>query len=295
MALKYGGLLIHVTHIDPTWLPGKETEEPFDLAAAQDLLPLMASHGMNTLIVDVEDGVQYKSHPEMTRHYSVPIEQMRTLAEGARGFGIDVIPKLNFSKSGQHLHDMWMRPHWEHVHWLKRMDEYYAAARDVIAELTEIMQPARFFHIGMDEDHSRSVAQYVDAMETLRALVVQQGLRPVVWNDSCHFAVTKAAQVHAEKCAAAEQHISKDIVHVLWDYGEAHPNVVKRVHDRGFEVWAAPGRSAEIVAAWRKAIEQNGGSGLIMTRWIKCSERNRDALTGLLQTVGSGYRPTDTA
>lgn len=111
MALQHRGMLIHVTHIDPDWVKCKNTEEPFNLKVALDLLPLLAGYGMNTLIVDVEDGVEYKSHPEMKRHYSVPIAQMKTLADAARSHGVDVVPKLNWSKSGRNLHDMWMKPY----------------------------------------------------------------------------------------------------------------------------------------------------------------------------------------
>ncbi len=289
MSLQYRGMLIHVTHIDPEWLERKDVEEPFDLNVALDLLPLMTDAAMNVLIVDVEDGVRYRSHPEMTRPYSVPIDQMKTLADAARRLGMSVVPKLNFAKSGRNFHDKWMRPHWDHVSWLKDIDKYYAVAKDVITELTEVMQPEQFFHIGMDEDHYRSLEQYVETIETLREMVVGLGLRPIVWNDSCHHTKVEIAQVHAVKCRAAEEQISKDIVHILWDYSRVHPEIVKQVSSRGFEVWGAPGQTMEMVTEWRQALEANGGNGLVMTHWIKCSERNRAELTRLLKTAGPAY------
>ncbi len=292
MALAHRGMLIHVTHLAPGgWIERKDTEEPFDLAVALDLLPLMADSGMNLLVVDIEDGVIYKSDPELTRHYSVPIEQMRTLADAARDHGMDVVPKLNFSKSGRNLHDKWMMPHWHHVSWLKGIDTYFRVAEDLIAELTEVMGPRQFFHIGMDEDHYRSMPQYVDAIHRLQASVTKQGLRTIIWNDSCHDQPNMVAQVHAEKSVAAESLISKDIVHILWDYFGAHPDKVKRVASHGFEVWGAPGTTPDRVAAWRRAVEGNGGNGLLLTRWSKCSEKNRQMLTDLLKEVGPGYRP----
>lgn len=186
MSLRYRGMLIHVTHFDPEWLKRKDTEEPFDLGIALELLPLMAQVDMNVLLVDVEDGVNYRSHPEMKRPYSVPIDQMKTLSDAARSHGMSVVPKLNFAKSGRNFHDMWMRPHWDHVSWLKNLDQYYRVARDVIEELVDVMQPEEFFHIGMDEDHYRSLEQYVDTVLTLREIVSSLGLRTIVWNDSCH-------------------------------------------------------------------------------------------------------------
>jgi hypothetical protein len=46
MQLQHRGMLIHVTHIDPEWLKHKDTEGPFDLPTAMELLPLMARYGM---------------------------------------------------------------------------------------------------------------------------------------------------------------------------------------------------------------------------------------------------------
>ncbi len=290
MSLRYRGMLIHVTHFDPEWLKRKDTEEPFDLGIALELLPLMARLDMNVLLVDVEDGVNYRSHPEMKRPYSVPIDQMKTLSDAARSHGMSVVPKLNFAKSGRNLHDMWMRPHWDHVSWLKNLDQYYRVARDVIEELVDVMQPEEFFHIGMDEDHYRSLEQYVDTVLTLREIVSSLGLRTIVWNDSCHHMKTKVAQVHADKCRAAEEYLPKDVVHILWDYGNVHPDIVQRVVSRGFECWAAPGPDPEQVSRWKTAAQDNGGNGLIMTQWIKCAARNRQALIELLKTAGPEYR-----
>ena len=289
MPIDTRAMLIHVTHIDPIWLEQKDREMPFDLATAMGLLPAMAESGMNTVIVDVEDGVRYASHPEMARHYSVPIEELRTLADEARRHWMDVIPKLNFAKSGRNFHDMWMRPHWHHVSWLQGIDEYYAVAHDVIAELIDVMGPTRFFHLGMDEDHFRSLPQYVETIGRLGEFVRGHGLRPVVWNDSCHDEPAAIAQVHAEKCRAAEEHLSKDIVHVLWDYGSVHAEKVGRIAGRGFDVWAAPGPQPEQVAAWSEALTAHGGSGLVLTCWIKCCQANRQALLDVLRTAGPGY------
>jgi len=288
-ALDVRGMLIHVTHIDPEWLKHKDVEKPWDLQVGLDIVKALAEYKMNTLIVDVEDGVEYKSHPEIKRHYSVPIQQLAELSDAARKADISVVPKLNFSKSGRNLHDMWMKPHWDHVSWLRNIDEYYKVASDVIAELVEVMQPDKYFHIGMDEDHYRSVEQYVDTIHKLREFVSRHGLRTVVWNDSCHNVKTKIAHVHAVKCREAEAYLNKDIIHILWDYGASHPDVVKRISGEGFTVWGAPGANVDQVRAWKASLLDNGGSGMIITNWIKCSEDNRATTMNLIRTVGGEY------
>lgn len=288
-ALETQGFLIHVSHYDPQWCDDKDSEAPFDPDVAVELLDAMAECGMNLLVVDCADGVLYRSHPELERHYSVPMSALEKLAAAAGERGIDVVPKLNFAKSGRNLHDQWMRPYSDQRSWLRGLDEYWKVAGDLIAELVEVCRPGRFFHIGMDEDHYRSLEQYVEAVKTLRRVIKKHRLRAVIWNDSCHFEKTAIAQVHADKCRAAEALLPRDVVQVLWDYGRAHPAVVKRIAKEGFEVWAAPGRSAEQVEKWKGALAAGGGKGLLMTNWTKCDRKNRAQLLEMVRTLGPGY------
>ncbi len=282
------GLLIHVSHYDPSWCAHKSTEEPFDVEVAEHIVDAMSAGNMNLLVVDCADGVRYASHPELARPYSVPMEALERLAAYAHRRNVDVVPKLNFSKSGRNRHDQWMAPHADQVSWLDDFDEYWRIADDVIGELVAALRPKAFFHIGMDEDHYRSVTQYVEAITILRRLLARRGLRTVVWNDSCHFKKTAIAQVHADKCRAAEAHLPRDVVHVLWDYCQAHPSIIRRLTRQGFSVWGAPGQDPRQVANWRTAIVANGGSGLMLTHWVKCCKRNEERLLALIAKAGLG-------
>lgn len=286
-SLDVRGVLIHVSHYDPKWWLDKDDERPFEVEVALELVDAMARHGFNLLLVDCADGVKYKSHPELKRHYSVPMRDLKELADAAHRRGIDVVPKLNFAKSGRNLHDMWMRPYSDPLRWTCDLDVYYEVAGDVIAELVKVMRPKRFFHVGMDEDHHRSHAQYVDAIKMLRKIVKRHRLRTVIWNDSCHFRKDSLAQVHADKCRAAEKLLPHDIVQVLWDYGRAHPSIVKRVVDEGFEVWVAPGR--RVLKSWKRAMAAGGATGVLATAWIKCDRTNRGRLLKLVRTLGAKF------
>jgi len=277
------GLLIHVSHYDPVWWLAKKKEKPFDVAVACELVDAMAEVGMNLLVVDCADGVKYKSHPELRRHYSVPMRDVKRLADHAHQRGIDVAPKLNFAKSGRNLHDMWMHPWSDHLRWTCSIEKYYQVAADCIAEVVTACRPKRFFHIGMDEDHFRSHGQYVDAIKTLRKIVKRHRLRTVVWNDSCHHRSESLAQVHADKCRAAEDLLPTDVVQVLWDYSRAHPSIVKRVAGKGFDVWVAPGRDVGHLRAWRRATPD----GVLLTAWVKCDRVHRKRLLDLVGELGA--------
>lgn len=287
--ILYKGLLLHISHYDPSWCDSKEKEEKFDLQTAFEIVDAISRHGMNILVVDCEDGVEYKSHPELKRHYTVPMDALGKLSKYASDRNIDIVPKLNFSKSGRNRHDLWLMPHVDQISWLQGLDKYFQIADDVISELVEVCRPRKFFHIGMDEDHYRSVPQYVAAIEKLRLVVARHGLRTVIWNDSCLNRIESIAQVHAEKSIAAEKLISKDIVHILWNYEKANPECVKRLSDAGFDVWAAPGTKMEKATEWRKALAGNNGTGLLMTNWEKCIPANKSSILNKISLSGAEY------
>ena len=65
--LRHRGLLIHFSHYDPTWVQRKAKEERFDLRTGLRVVDAMADVGMNLLVIDIEDGVVFKTHPELRR------------------------------------------------------------------------------------------------------------------------------------------------------------------------------------------------------------------------------------
>lgn len=274
------GFLIHISHYDPEWCKVKSREKPFDLDLGLEIVDTMREVGLNLLIIDCADGVRYKSHPELTRKYTVPITHLEELANRAQEKGIEVVPKLNFSQSRYHQHNDWFRPHNK----LFDNDEYWRIAFEIIDEIIQTCHPRRYFHIGMDEDHDRAHSQYIEAILRLRSGLKERGLRTIIWNDSSYGG---RILVHAEKSLVAEKKIPKDIVQVLWDYSNVQPKIIHRLVQEGFEVWGAPGPSAEKVLKWRQTILDYGGKGLLLTMWIPCSKSNRFKLLQFIRTAGS--------
>lgn len=273
------GFMIHITHYDPAWCQRKSIEKPFDINVGLEIIDTMSEAGLNLLVIDCEDGVRYKSHPELARKYTVSMSYLEKLVNRAVEKGIEVVPKLNFSKSTYHRHNEWFRPHNK----LCDNNQYWRTAFEIIDELIQICCPRRYFHIGMDEDNDRTHSQYIKAIKTLRNGLKERGLRAVIWNDSAHGA---NPAVDVEKPLAAEKKIPKDIVEVVWDYSNVHPQIIRRLVKEGFEVWGAPGRDVEQVMKWKQAILKYGGKGLLMTRWIPCIRSNRSELLHLIRTIG---------
>ena len=247
-----------------------------DKSLWNDVLHRMVQIGMNLVVIDLGEGVKYDSHPELAVIDSWTPQELRAELVRIRQMGLEPIPKLNFST----CHDAWLGPYSRMV----STRAYYDVCKELIAEVTSLFDKPRFFHIGMDEENHRSYRHYVRAIKTLRAGLRQRKLRTVVWNDTA--LENSMWDQFAEKCLVAERQLPKDVVQVPWCYDRALPNVVKRLVGHGFDVWGAPGPTAERIQAWKRDILRLGGKGLLFTRWIPCIRKNRKELLNLIKTAG---------
>ncbi len=287
--LSVRGYLLHLTHYDPMWMRRKAREKPFDLEVALEMVQALGEEGFNLLVIDMADAVKYRSHPELAKHYTVPMGHLAKLAAAAREAGLDVAPKLNFSQSRWHHHNDWMRGPDEL--WYEHFDDepYWKKAFELIDELIGACRPKRYFHVGMDEDHDRSYTQYAEAIKTLRAGLRKRKLKTLIWNDTA--IEYPPGMAHAEKSLAAEQAIPKDVVQIIWRYDAVPAAAIRRVARRGFEVWGAPGsRDPAMAAEFREAVVGAGGKGLLMTTWRPVQRSTRKDFLAGIRRMGLVYR-----
>ncbi|MFO7976679.1 MAG: Tat pathway signal protein [Candidatus Hydrogenedentota bacterium] len=151
-----------------------------------DILERMRAAGMNMIILDLGNGIQYDSHPEITLEHAWPPERLREELAKCREMGLQPIPKLNFSA----CHDFWLHPYDRMV----STPTYYAVCSELIAEVIELFDTPAFFHLGMDEEtaeHQRKlryavIRQYDLWWHDLNILIdaaQDGGSRPWVWSD----------------------------------------------------------------------------------------------------------------
>jgi hypothetical protein len=274
--------LLHLSHYSPGWCLRKRRERAIDLPLAMEIIDAISRTGFNTLIVDCEDGLVYESHPELARRYSIHKPALRKLLAYAEAKKLELVPKLNFSQSRYHRHSYWLKPYYA----IFDTPKYWKIVFELIDELVREFRPKRFFHIGMDEDDTRSNEQYVNSILALRRRLAEHSLRAVMWNDT---ALGRRRPWHTKKSLAAEKALPKDIVQVVWDYKYFKPAILNRISGEGFEVWVAPGAEPHYVLQWKKALLEYGGKGLVMTTWMPCRPHNRVALLELIETIGPLY------
>ena len=146
----------------------------------------MAEVGMNMVVIDVGEGIQLKSHPELAVKGSWSVDRFRAELDRLRRMGLEPIPKLNFSAA----HDTWLK---EYSHMLST-PEYYRVCEDVIAEVGEIFDRPRFFHLGYDEENwkcqrlcayavVRQGEQWWHDFLKISDFAEKRGMRPWIWSD----------------------------------------------------------------------------------------------------------------
>ena len=175
-------------------LRGYRTSLVFDETVWDNILRHMARAGMNMVIVDLGDAIQYESHPEIAINGAWSVDKLRSEIAKMRKMGLEPIPKLNFATA----HDAWMGEYGKMV----STNKYYSVCRDLISEVIEIFDTPRFFHLGMDEEteaHQR----------TYNHIVIRQN--DLWWRDF-HFYVNEVER--------------KGVRSWIWsDYGWRHPDL----------------------------------------------------------------------
>jgi len=157
-----------------------------DTSMWNSILDRMKRVGMNMIVIDLGEGVRYESHPELGVKGAWSTKRLRRELARIRKMGIEPIPKLNFATT----HDEWLGPYARMV----STPEYYRVARDLIAEVCDLFDGPRLFHVGMDEENFRFQRQMEYAVVRQRNLwyhdaefffreVRKGGARPWIWAD----------------------------------------------------------------------------------------------------------------
>jgi hypothetical protein len=158
----------------------------FDETLWNELLEVMHKRGFNMVVIDVGDGIEYASHPEISVKTAWSHDKLKSELTKMRQMGLEPIPKLNFST----CHDQWLGKYARMV----STPEYYQVCADLIAEVIDLFDKPRFFHLGMDAEEAIHQAhfEYVVCrqhglwwrdIQFLFKQLEDKGIRPWIWGD----------------------------------------------------------------------------------------------------------------
>ena len=128
------------------YLKNYEDESFADDEVWREVTDFLPTQGFNTLVIDVGEGMQYESHPEISGEHAWSKDKLKKELDRLRSIGLTPLPKLNFSKN----HDAWLGKY----HFMISTPQYYKVCEDVIKEVHEVFGCPEYFHLGMDEERS---------------------------------------------------------------------------------------------------------------------------------------------
>ena len=151
------------------------------------LLEEAPKQGFNYILLDVGDGIQFHSHPEISVSDAWSHRRVHKELARCREKGLTVIPKLNFSSF--------------HCNWLKQYarmissDIYYRVAADLIREVYEVFEHPAYIHLGMDEEDINMAKRreyaicrhgnlYWHDLRYLCDCVADTGAKAAIWYDA---------------------------------------------------------------------------------------------------------------
>ena len=245
----------------------------------EELTDRMAKAKMNMIVIDLGDGVQYQSHPEIAVKGAWSTERLRKELARLRKLGLEPIPKLNFSTT----HDAWLGVYSRQV----STPPYYKVCEDLIEEVIHLFDKPRLFHLGYDEETAASqagkayvvVRQYDlwwSDFQFFMKKVEDRGVRPWIWSD---YAWNNGEQflkrmpksvMQSNWCYYAEFVDTKTEVH--W-FGELERNGYDQIPTSSN--WLSPKSFGAMVEYCQKKIAPPRLKGFLQTPWLPTLETFR--------------------
>ena len=271
---------------EKVWQSAASTEMRFDKKLFDDLTEYLPKCGVNTVVLDLADGIVYKSHPELKIEGSIERDELNEMIARLHSLGLDIIPKLNLST----CHDVWLKEYSRMV----STEEYYKVCRDLIAEVCEIFNP-KIIHLGMDEENYENQKHYDHITIRNNDLwwhdllffvneVEKHGARACIWSDYARHRPDE----FIEKCP-------RSVIQCPWYYfnefeGEISESArirlipFERLSDAGYEFIAGGSNeyfkeNVSLLSNYCKdKLSKENSRGIIQTTWAATTEKWRDTL-----------------
>lgn len=183
MKNKMFSILIHLT--PNMWTRTYTDTLNWDEELWDYILEECPKSGINTIVLDIGNGIEFGSHPEIAVKNAWTRKRVRDEVKRCRELGLTLIPKLNFST----VHDMWLGIYERMV----STPKYYEVVNDLIKEAYELFDHPKYIHLGMDEESAQYCKQqfscfrqgelYWHDLRFMVDCVADTGAKPWMWSN----------------------------------------------------------------------------------------------------------------
>lgn len=162
----------------------------------------LASCGYNTIIWELEDGIEWETVPEARQPDALTKDEFRDVLGHARNLGLENIPLLQTLGHGEYVlqHDRYrhLRAHPDDITQYDPLHpEVVPLLNAWIQEYIELFGDVRYFHIGADEARQLGFVQQSDRnvdglsvsqifmrhVNSMSKPLIDQGITPIIWAD----------------------------------------------------------------------------------------------------------------
>jgi len=233
------------------------------------------SEGYNTIIINMGEGYDYKSHPEIALEGAWTEDELKTEIAHIRELGMEPVPMLNFSAA----HDMWLGKYERMV----GTDIYKKVCLDLIDEVCKLFDKPKYFHIGMDEE-TYEAQTYLD-FATVRNRVVMKrdiadffevirknGVTPWMFLDFYKVSRDDFLEVVDKDVILSDMHIRYSVSQNIW------PVEFSKIIADGYKIVPMIThyfllRNRDMVMSYLKGnVDKNGVAGIVNFPFLFCED-----------------------
>lgn len=233
--------------------------------------------GINTVLIDVGEGVKLDSHPELANSGSWEKAELSAELDRLRGMGITPIPKLNFSCA----HNAWLQDYC----YMVGTEIYNRVCREVLEEVMELFGYPEFFHLGLEEETYanqkysvvatvRRPSKMISDAQDLFQTCLKHDVRPWMWVDLDTIRGFGGEQAFLEN-------IPRDVLMSNWYYGQVYRSQIEesvllynKLADWGYEqipttsTWEYYLNARQTMHYCRDTVDSKSIKGYLMAPWI---------------------------
>lgn len=268
------------------WQSAGSDKMRFDKKLFSELIEYLPKCGINTVVLDLADGIVYTSHPELAIDGSIEREELYEMIASIRDLGLDIIPKINLSA----CHDTWLKDYSK----MLSTKKYYDVCLDLIDEVCEIFSP-KIIHLGMDEENYENQKHYDyitirnndlwwNDLNLFVQAVEKNGARACIWSDYARH----RPEEFIDKCP-------KSVIQCPWYYfnefeGDLSESArirlapFKLLDEAGYEFIAGGSNEyfkeniSMLDGYCKEKLSRDRYVGIIQTTWAATTEQWRDTL-----------------
>lgn len=279
--------------------------DTLDQIKIKELIDNASRARFNTLILAINNGMKFDSHPEISKKNAFTKEQILELIRYAKERHLEVIPHIDllghqewllapaypeFILKGGILRDS---PNM-FLTYNPKNPKVYQIIFEILDEIIEVFKP-QYIHIGHDEafgirvfNEPESYQLFAQHINKINEFLSKKGIKVIIWGDM----LRKDHNGSEKNIYKAVDLISRDIIICNWYYKNNDFSSFDYFTNKGFSIIAATfkdERTIQKLSNYLKNSRNNQLLGVVATTWYYLPWGKKEMLYRLIEVSGRNF------